>query len=348
MKRREFLQSSGSVLASSAAGPLIYVPTARAQTPRELKFVLSWLVQSVDAPTFFARERGYFDKAGLKVTIDRGFGSADSVTKVGSGVYHIGEGDLYSMMEYNAKQTADKQLVAVAVKYQRSPLVIVSPKDKGIDHPFKLIGRTIGDVAGSATKRLFPVLARRVGFDESKVSWANVEARLREQLMARGQYDAVGAFSVSALPPLAKMGLPLDKLNVMYYTDYGLDLYGNGLITTRQLVREQPELVGGFVRAYVQGLRDTLADPATAMELATKTMRNDPGWDTDVERYRLQLTMDRLYTDPVERKSVGIGGVDMKRLETGIRQVAEGFAIPIVPPTDVFDGRFLQPLADRL
>ena len=104
--------------------------------------------------------------------------------------------------------------------------------------------------------------------------------------MTRGQYDAVGAFSLSALPPLAKLGLPLEKLNVLYYTDYGLDLYGNGLITSRQLMREQPEMIGGFVRAYVQGLRDTLADPNMAMELANKTMRNDPGWDADVERFR--------------------------------------------------------------
>lgn len=340
MRRRTFLGVSAAAPFAAATHHVF------AQT-REIKFVTSWLLQGVDAPLFFAREKGYLPR-NINLTVDRGFGSADSVIKVGTGQYQFGEGDIYSMIEFNAKTPADKQLVAVAVKYQRSPLAIVSMKEKGLDAPLKLAGRNIGDVAGSATKRLFPVLAKRVGLDESKVQWTNVEARLREQLLVRGQYDAAGAFTLSALPPLAKMGFPLDKLNVIYYTDHGLDLYGNGIITSKQMVREQPDLVAAVVRAYVLGLRDTIANPNEAMELSTRAVKGDVGWDAEVERYRLQLTIDRLYTDPRERRAFGVGGLDKKRLETGIRQVAEGFGIANVPPVnDVFDDRFLPPLAER-
>ena len=336
-----------SLLRAAVAAPwLAGAPWVRAQQAREIKFTASWLLQSVDAPLFIAREKGYF--RNVNVTFERGFGSADSVMKVATGAYPIGEGDIYSMIEYNAKAAPDKQLIAVAVKYQRSPLAILSLKEKGIDHPNKLVGKNIGDIAGSATKRLFPVLAKKVGFDESKVQWTNVEARMREQLLLRGQYDAAGAFTLSALPPLVKQGVTEDKLNVIYYTDYGLDLYGNGVITTRQFARENPDTVAAVVRGYVLGLRDTLANPAEAMEAANRATKGDVGWDAEVERIRLQLTMARLYTHPAERKAFGIGGLDRKRLEVGIRQVAEGFGIANPPAVaDVFDDRFLPPLSER-
>jgi len=342
MQRRSFL--SAAVAAPWLAGT---APLVRAQQVREVKFITSWLLQGVDAPLYFAREKGYYGRS-VNVNFERGFGSADSVVKVGTGAYHMGEGDIYSMIEYNSKAAADKQLIAVAVKYQRSPLAILSLKEKGIDQPQKLAGKSVGDVAGSATKRLFPVLAKKVGLDESRVTWTNVEARLREQLLLRGQYDAAGAFTLSALPPLAKLGVTEDKLNVLYYTDYGLDLYGNGIITSRQFARDNPDTVAAVVRGYIMGMRDTIANPAEAIDLSTRTLKGDVGWDVEVERYRLQLTINKLYTHPAERRAFGVGGLDKKRLEVGIRQVAEGFGMTSVPNVaDVFDDRFLPPLAER-
>lgn len=347
MQRRRLLVTA--VLAALFAGA---APAAHAQAtskePRLVKFTLSWLPQSVDAPLYVAMEKGYFEKAGVKVQVDRGFGSADAVTKIGTGSYPIGEGDIYSMIEYNSKVPADQQLVAVAVKYNRSPLAIVSLKEKGIDTPAKLNGRSIGDVAGSATKRLFPVFAKRAGIDDASTKWTNVEARLREQLLVRGEFEAAGVFTLSALPPLRKMGYDESKLNVLYYADAGLDLYGNGVITSKRFARENPDIVSAIVRGYVMGLRDTLAAPDAAFEMVAKQMKGDVGWDADLERYRLKLVIDRLYIDAKDRKTVGVGGLDPKRFEVGVRQVAEGFGLTTIPAvSDVFDGRFLPPLAER-
>ena len=49
-------------------------------------------------------EQGYFASEGLNVTIDRGFGSADAVTKVASGAYQFVLGDINSMVEFNSKK----------------------------------------------------------------------------------------------------------------------------------------------------------------------------------------------------------------------------------------------------
>jgi len=105
--RRQFLQSAAAAASWVAVGGL----KARAQsrgpllvsqglTP--LKFTLSWLPSSMDTPLVTAILKGYFAEEGLEVTYERGYGSADSITKIAAGQYDLGEGDPYSMIEFNA------------------------------------------------------------------------------------------------------------------------------------------------------------------------------------------------------------------------------------------------------
>jgi NitT/TauT family transport system substrate-binding protein len=320
-------------------------PTTEELTP--VKFTLSWLFQGVDAPLAIALEQGYFTEEGLEVTFERGFGSADSITKVAAGQYDIGEGDMYSMMEFNEKNP-DQQLVAVAIKFNRSPFVIVTKADAGIETPADLNGKNLAAPAGDGPRRLWPVLAKEVGADADSVEWTNVEPQLRESMLAQGNADGISCFSISCLPVLSqKLGLPAEDLNVFYYNDNGLDLYGNALIVRKDFLEANPEVVRGFVAAYIKGLQETLADPEAALAVVTE-YADDELFDTAIETERMQIAVDRLYTGP-EVDTLGLGGVDPERLEATIAQVAEGFGLTTVPSADqVFDGSFLPPKEERM
>lgn len=342
--------SSTDVATPDAAEPTTETAAANSSNPEELtpvRFTLSWLFQAVDAPLAIALDKGYFAEAGLDVTYERGFGSADSITKIAAGQYDIGEGDMYSMMEFNEKNP-DQQLVAVAIKFNRSPFVIVTKADAGVDSPADLSGKNLAAPAGDGPRRLWPALAKEVGADPAAVEWTNVEPQLRESMLAQGSADGISCFSISCLPVLSqKLGLPQDNLEVFYYNDYGLDLYGNALIVRKQFLEENPEVVRGFVAAYIKGLKETLADPEAALALVTE-MANDELFDTAIEAERMQIALDRLYTSP-EVDTMGLGGVDPDRLEATIAQVAEGFGLTTVPsPEDVFDPSFLPPQSERM
>lgn len=321
-------------------------PTSPAElTP--VKFTLSWLFQAVDAPLAIALEQGYFAEEGLEVTFDRGFGSADSITKIAAGQYDIGEGDMYSMMEFN-EQNPDQQLVAVAIKFNRSPFVIVTKADSEFSEPAKLGGANLAAPAGDGPRRLWPVLAKEVGAEAGSVQWTNVEPQLRESMLAQNNADGISCFSISCLPVLGqKLGLPQDQLNVFYYNDHGLDLYGNALIVRREFLETNPEVVQGFVTAYIRGLQATLADPDAALAVVTE-MADDDLFDTAIEAERMQIAVDRLFTGP-ETATLGLGGVDPERLEATIAQAAEGFGLSTVPRVEaVFDPSVLPPQADRM
>ena len=81
------------------------------------------------------------------------------------------------------------------------------------------------------------------------------------------------------------MGVPADDIVVMLMADYGVNLYGNTIIVNPKFAAEKPEAVKGFLRAFVKGLKDTVADPATAVDSVIK--RNDVA-KKPVELERLQ------------------------------------------------------------
>lgn len=320
-------------------------PDADELTP--VSFTLSWLLQAVDAPLAIALEQGYFAEEGLEVSFERGFGSADSITKIAAGQYDIGEGDMYSMIEFN-EQNPDDQLVAVAIKFNRSPFAIVTKADSDFDTPADLGGANLAAPAGDGPRRLWPVLAKEVGADPDSVEWTNVEPQLRESLLAQGSADGISCFSITCLPVLnQKLGLSPEDLNVFYYNDHGLDLYGNALIVRRDFLEANPEVVRGFVAAYLRGLQDTLADPDAALQ-AVVDLADDELFDMAIESERMAIAQERLYTGP-EVDTMGVGGVDPDRLAATIEQVVDGFGLSNTPSVEeVFDGSVLPPESDRM
>jgi hypothetical protein len=82
LHRRSFLKLAGLGGTSSALG--VSAPAiVRAATP--IKLTLPWLPLGTYSFTFVAKKLGFWDKRGLDVTIDRGFGSTKVCVPVDQG-----------------------------------------------------------------------------------------------------------------------------------------------------------------------------------------------------------------------------------------------------------------------
>ena len=68
--------------------------------------------------------QGYFRAAGLDVTVDQGEGSATTVTRVLSGAYDAGFGDMNAVIQ-NAALRPGEQPVMVYMIYNRSPFALI-------------------------------------------------------------------------------------------------------------------------------------------------------------------------------------------------------------------------------
>src|SRR5438093_8291922 len=135
--RRFFLKATAGALASTGFG--IGAPAiVRAATP--VKMTLPWLPLGTFSYAFVTKKMGFWEKRGLDVTIDRGFGSGRVCVPVDQGQYDFGILDLAVMMNCAARGL---DLVAIAGIWPRSPVGIFSLKDYGISNPRALEGQSV-------------------------------------------------------------------------------------------------------------------------------------------------------------------------------------------------------------
>ncbi len=309
----------------------------------DVKFSLSWALQGVDAPLLVAMAKGYFEDEGLNVTFDRGYGSADSVTKIAAGQYDIGFGDINSMIQFNVANPEQK-VVAIYMLYNRLPMGIIALDDSGMEVPEDLIGKTLGAPAGSASRQFFPLFAKTVGINPDEVEWASMESNLMPVMLLQNQVQGLAGFITSQVADLViQESIDLEDLTIFNYGDYGLALYGNGVMARADFAEENPEVLEAFLRAFNRGLKDTLQDPDGSVELMAAY---DELFEVTVEQVRLKLAMELWSTS--ETDEIGLGAVDLDRLDLAIEQVGEGFDLPSTPPVqEVFDEQFLPDLSDR-
>jgi NitT/TauT family transport system substrate-binding protein len=291
-----------------------------------------------------ANEKGYLQAEGINMTIDRGFGSGDTVQKVAAGTYDMGFGDINAVIEFNARNPG-KDVIGVAMIYNTPPHAVMALKGKGVNSPKDLEGKTLAAPAGDAARRLFPVYAKAVGIDASKVNFINVDAPLREPTLARGQADAITGFEFTSVLNLKAANVKEDDVNVFMYSDYLPNLYGNAVIVTRDYASRNPDVVKAVLRAFTKSWKDTISKPDEAVAAVVK---RDPLLSAALERERLIRVLKRnIYVRDVEL--FGFGAVRKDRITGAIKLISEAYGLPVRLTVDkVFQDKFLPALTDRL
>ena len=79
------------------------VPSSEAADPVPVRLILNWKFEGPNAPFFLAQDRGYFAAHGVKIQLDAGEGSSAPPSRIASGAYDAGFGDITSMIEFGAK-----------------------------------------------------------------------------------------------------------------------------------------------------------------------------------------------------------------------------------------------------
>ncbi|HWP19679.1 MAG TPA: ABC transporter substrate-binding protein [Burkholderiaceae bacterium] len=330
MKRRRFLQFG----ATGAA--LLGAPALRSQPLTRVKFTLDFRVTGQTAPFFVALGKGYYKEEGLDVTIDVGNGSVASITRVASGAYDLGFGDISSLIEFNAANPGAPLVQAVYQYYNRAPFTIIGRKDRGITDFKSLQGKRIAAAAVEATRRAWPMVAKRAGMKADALQWVTTDFSARDNVMVRGDVDGATYFHDSAISLFARM--KQEELTVLPYADAGLDVYGNAVLASTRLIAERPQLVAGFLRATNQALVETLADPARAM---IHVKQREPMIDekTEIERFRITAR----YVTAADTRSHGLGDIRKLLIERQVDEVSEAFGLKTRPSADAIYNLSLLP-----
>ena len=327
-----------ALLATGTA--LAMAPSAFAQTP--IKFQLDWRFEGPAALFLGAAAKGYYKAAGLDVTIDAGNGSGGTVTRVASGTYDIGFADLAALMEFHANNAdAPNKPVAVMMVYNNTPAAVLALKKSGITKPADLTGKKLGAPGFDAGRRAFPIFAKAnvIG----NVTWTSMDPPLRETMLARGDIDAITGFSFTSILNLEARNVAPGDIVVLPYAAHGVKLYGNVIIATPKIIKENPAAVKAFLSAFVKGAKEVMANPDAAIDYVKA---RDGIIDVKLEQRRLRMAIDAVVASP-DARAEGFGVVNPGRLALMASQVSDAFNTKTrIDPNAVWNGSMLPPAAE--
>jgi NitT/TauT family transport system substrate-binding protein len=302
-------------MALAGASLLAAVTGASAQS--SIKMVTDWSFEGHHSPYVLAADSGIFARNGLTVTVDRGFGSGDSVTKVAAGTYDVGIADLGAVIAFNARQGSIR-LISIYQIYDLAPLAIMALTESGIRNPADLHGKKLGAPLGDSSRVMFPVFARANNLDASSIEWTDVTPPLRAALLLQKKVDAITA-QYSDVISFRSLGVKDAGLVVLRYSDLGVRLYGHAIITTPRYAASHKHELNQFLRSVAQAWTATIKDPKTSVAAIKK--RNGL-IDEQVELDRLALMLrEAIGTEAVVKS--GFSSVDPSRLKFTVETVTQ-------------------------
>ena len=314
---------------------------AQAQTT-PIKFQLDWRFEGPASLFLVPVAKGYFKDAKLDVVVDAGNGSGGTVTRVASGTYDIGFADMAALMEFHANNPdAPNKPVAIMMVYNNTPASVMALKKSGIKTPADLNGKKLGAPVFDAGRRAFPIFAK--ANNVGTVQWTAMDPPLRETMLVRGDVDAITGFTFTSLLNLEARGVKAEDVVVLAYPDYGVKLYGNAIIASPKILKENPAAVKAFLSAFAKGVKAVISDQAGAIETVKA---RDGIINVPLEQRRLKLAIDTVINSP-DAHTEGFGQINPGRMALMASQVSDAFATKTrVNPAAVWDGSFLPTKAE--
>jgi NitT/TauT family transport system substrate-binding protein len=321
-----------------------FASAADKQPLTKIRFTLDWHYGGHLSYFLMAKAKGYYEKEGLDVTVDSGAGSGATISRILGGAYDMGSADMSTVIEFlgNNPDMAGR-FQAVYLLYSRTPMIVQTLKKTGIRKPQDLAGKTMASPIFDSTRKSFPIFAAAVGIDPKSIKWQSVDPSLRETLLARGDVDAIPGMEVDKLTLMA-LGVKESDIVTFGYADAGVKLYGNVILASSKLIKENPKAVAGFLRATNRALVEAISNPA---ESASYTKKFDPLTDPKIALAKLKIQLRSINTDFAHTD--GLGAIDMKVLSHQVDDLTTTFALKTKPNVaQLFNASFLPPKAERI
>lgn len=237
----------------------------------EVDLVLDWYPNAVHSFIYAAIEKGYFKEEGLNVNIKFPSNPTDPLSLPAAGKATVG---IYYQPDVIIARANEKVPVKSIGSIVQSPLnVIIALKEKGINSPKDLSGKTIGFSGNPLNTEYVKTMVKEDGGDPNSVKVIDVGFELLSAMITKKVDATTGGLINHEVPVMKHEG---HEINYFDPSKYGVPNYYELLfVTSDNTLKEKPETLKKFMRACKKGFNFTKENPDEALNILLKNQQKD-------------------------------------------------------------------------
>jgi NitT/TauT family transport system substrate-binding protein len=324
----------GAVLFLS--GSIFFGDSSTATAADKIKVQLDWIIEGKHVPFYVARDRGFFKKNNLEVTLLEGKGSANSATFVDVGQADYSYGDLLTALQVMSKG-AKNRAIGIGMAFNGGGLIFL--EGSGIKTAKDLEGKSFGTNPGDFAYVLLPAAGAAAKFDHGKVIIKTMEPAVRTPALFEGKIDFMSGTNGSSIQRMAILGKKQGKqIKYLFFKDMGLETYGHVLQAREDRIKNNPDQVKRFVSAVFDAWAWSLKNPKEAFEIF---MKANPQNDRDISVAQMEAGLDDI-VDP-DTKERGLGFMKEEMMKKSVDIANKYFELsPTVEYKTTYTNQFIR------
>ena len=269
-------------------------------TLQDVSFTPQWSPQAQFAGYYVAFEKGIYRKYGINLNIKMG-----GPHSVPADLLARGEVDFGTMWLSTAiqKRSQGVRLVNISQIVQRSALMLVAKKERGIRKPEDINGKKVG--LWRDEFRLQPLAF----FKKFDLHVEIIPQSYSVNLFLRDGVDVASAMWYNEYHTIISSGINPDELTSFFFHEYGLNFPEDGIYTLEKTFTRDPAVACNFAKASVEGWLYAFKQPEEALDIVLKYMAtaNIPA-NRVHQRWMLNRMKDLIL--PEDNKGITIGHLD--------------------------------------
>ncbi|MDM8524398.1 ABC transporter substrate-binding protein [Desulfococcaceae bacterium HSG8] len=222
---------------------------------------LNWIPNVQFAGVLVAKERGWYEEAGIDLTVKGWEEGNVSTDEVAAGKAQIGVAEGDALIKSRA---AGNNLKAIATAFQKPAFCLMSKKERGIEKPEQLAGKRIGFSSHESLIMIKLVMAG-VGLKDEDITTVQVGWKLDS--LINDKIDAREAFMNEEPLAMREKGY---EVNIIPAFKYGYDFYSSAYFVTETTLQKHSEIVRKFLDATLRGWKEAFKDPAATVKLVVE------------------------------------------------------------------------------
>ncbi len=230
-------------------------------SPDMVTVQLKWHHQAQFAGFYVARAMKYYRNEDLVVRFLEGGQGIDLAQTIIDGEAQFG---IMSPEDVLIKRAKGAQLTAIAAIYRRSAVVYAAMADSGIVRPTDFQGKTLAIKGTGGGIRDFEfqlyAMMEKLDLDLSRVKLVTFDPTYTD--FYNGTVAVTAAYLTGGVIKMRQRGY---AVNLIWPGDYGVHFYSDILVTSDQMITQEPELVERFLRATLKGWTAAIGAPESAV-----------------------------------------------------------------------------------